>query len=82
MDLLNKLNKRITARKQFNKRILCNIRLQMIKDEHAIWILLFCALVVPLIPFAGLGISCSYLQFGVVLDNVCYGYIAGMIFYL
>lgn len=54
----------------------------MIKDEYAIWILFFGAFVVPLFPFARLGISCSYLQFGVVLDNVCYGYMAGMIFYL
>lgn len=83
MDLANKLNNRITARKQFNKRQLRNIRLQMVKDEYAIWILLFCALFFSVIPFARLGIGCSFLHpFRVVLDNVCYGYIAGMIFYL
>lgn len=83
MDLANKLNNRITARKKFNKRILRNIRLQMIKDEYAIWILLFCALIFPVIPFARMSIGCRFLHhFSVVLDNVCYGYIAGMIFYL
>lgn len=55
----------------------------MIKDECAIWILLFCALFFPVIPFARLGIGCTFLYpFIVVLNNVCYGYIAGMIFYL
>lgn len=41
------------------------------------------ALFFPVFPFAILGFGCSSLHpFRVVLDNVCYGYIAGMIFYL
>ena len=55
----------------------------MIKDEYAIWILLFCALFFPVFPFSRMGIGWSFLHpFRVVLDNVCYGYIAGMVFYL
>lgn len=55
----------------------------MIQDEYIIWVLLFIALFFPVFPFARLGVGCSVLHpFRVVLDNVCYGYIAGMIFYL
>lgn len=55
----------------------------MIKDEYIIWVLLLIAMFFPVFPFARLGIGCSFLHpFRVVLDNVCYGYIAGMIFYL
>ena len=55
----------------------------MIKDEYIIWVLLIIAMFFPVFPFARLGIGCSFLHtFRVVLDNVCYGYIAGMIFYL
>lgn len=83
MDLANKINNRIKARKRFNKKTLLNIRWQMIKVEYAIWILLLFALFFPVFPFAKLGIGCSLMHpFRVVLDNVCYGYIAGMIFYL
>lgn len=83
MDLSQKLNKRIKARKMFNRRTLSIIRWQMIRDEYIIWVLLFIALFFPVFPFARLGVGCSVLHpFRVVLDNVCYGYIAGMIFYL
>ena len=55
----------------------------MIKDEYIIWVLLLIAMFFPVFPFERLGIGCSFLHpFRVVLDNVCYGYIAGMIFYL
>lgn len=55
----------------------------MIKDEYIIWMLLLFALLFPLFPFARIGVGCSFLHpFRVVLDNVCYGYIAGMLFYL
>lgn len=74
---------RITARKKFNRRTLCEIRWQMIKDEYIIWVLLLIAMFFPVFPFERLGVGCSVLHpFRVVLDNVCYGYIAGMIFYL
>ena len=83
MDISQKLNKRIKARKKFNKGTLCKIRWQMINDEYIIWILLCIALFFPVFPFERLGVGCSVLHpFRVVLDNVCYGYIAGMIFYL
>ena len=74
---------RITASKKFNRRTLCEIRWQMIKDEYIIWVLLLIAMFFPVFPFERLGVGCSVLHpFRVVLDNVCYGYIAGMIFYL
>ena len=77
------IKNRITARKKFNRRTLRNIRWQMIKDEYIIWALLLIAMLFPVFPFARLGIGCSLMHpFRVVLDNVCYGYIAGMIFYL
>ena len=44
MDLANKINNRIKARKKFNKKTLLNIKWQMIKVEYAIWILLLFAL--------------------------------------
>ena len=76
-------NYRLTARNLFNRRTLRNIRWQMIKKEYTVWILLLFALFFPVFPFAKLGIGCSFLHpFRVVLDNVCYGYIAGMIFYM
>lgn len=54
----------------------------MIKDEYIIWVLLLIAMFFPVFPFARLGVGCSVLHpFRVVLDNVCYGYTAGMIFY-
>lgn len=81
--ITNEIIDRIKARKRFRKRTLRNIRWQMIKDEYIIWLLLLFSLIFPLFPFARLGISsCLLHSFRVVLDNVCYGYIAGMIFYL
>lgn len=83
MNLSGKFNKRIKDRKKFNRRTLLSIRCQMIKEEYVTWMLLLFALFFPVFPFARLGFGCSFLHpIRVVLDNVCYGYIAGMIFYL
>lgn len=80
---IEKIRNRSTARNQFNRRTLLSIRCQMIKEEYVIWILLLFALFFPVFPFARLGFGCNLLHpFRVVLDNVCYGYIAGMIFYI
>lgn len=80
---MDEICKRIKARKVFNRTTLLKIRWQMIKDERIIWLLLLFALFFPLFPFARLGLGWYLLHpFRVVLDNVCYGYIAGMIFYL
>lgn len=55
----------------------------MIKEEYGIWMFLVLALFFPIFPFASFGMGCSFLHpFRVVLDNVCYGYIAGMLFYM
>ena len=55
----------------------------MAKEEFFIWILLLVALVFPVVPFSKLGISSPFLHAcRVIMDNVSYGYIAGMIFYL
>lgn len=55
----------------------------MIKNESAIWILLVFALIFPLIPFNQFGIDSAIFQnLVVVFNNVCYGYIAGFIFYI
>ena len=67
METIKQIKARIKARKAFNKKMLWNIRLMLIKEEKFIWFFLLFALIFPAIPF---------------VDNVCYGYIAGMIFYL
>lgn len=55
----------------------------MAKEEKLIWFLLLVALIFPAIPFSKLGIGVPSLHpCRVILDNVSYGYIAGMIFYL
>ena len=83
MDLMNHITARIKARKAFNKKALWKIRLMMAEEEKLIWILLLVALIFPVVPFSKLGISNHFLHAcRVVLDNVSYGYIAGMIFYL
>lgn len=77
------INNRIKARKMYRKKTLRHIRWQMIKDEQIIWLLLLFALLFPVLPFTRMGMGCGLLHpFRVVLDNVCYGYIAGMTFYL
>lgn len=83
METIKQIKARIKARKSFNKKMLWNIRLMLIKEEKFIWFFLLFALIFPAIPFANMGISIPLLHpFRVILDNVCYGYIAGMIFYL
>lgn len=55
----------------------------MAKEEIFIWILLLVALIFPIVPFSKLGIGTPFLHAcRVIMDNVSYGYIAGMIFYL
>lgn len=74
---------RIKARKAFNKKMLWKIRMMLIKEEMFIWLLFLFALIFPAVPFANLGITVPFLHpCRVILDNVSYGYIAGMIFYL
>lgn len=83
MDSIKQIKARIKARKAFNKKMLWKIRLMLIKEDKSIWFLLLFALIFPAVPFAYLGIGIPLLHpFRVILDNVCYGYIAGMIFYL
>jgi hypothetical protein len=83
MDYMNHIKARIKARKAFNKKILWKIRLAIAKEEKLIWFLLSVALIFPVLPFSKLGISTPFLHAcRVIFDNVCYGYIAGMIFYL
>lgn len=83
METVNHIKARIKARKVFNRKMLWNIRLKMGKEEKLIWFLLLIALVFPVIPFSKLGIGVPFLHpCRVILDNVSYGYIAGMIFYL
>lgn len=83
MTITEQMNKRIKARKRFNKRLLWRIRWELVKDNPTIWYLLLVALVFPVIPFNAIGLGCTLLHpIRVILDNVCYGYIAGMIFYL
>ncbi len=83
MDYMNHIKDRIKARKVFNRKMLWNIRLKMGKEEKLIWFLLLIALVFPVIPFSKLGIGVPFLHpCRVILDNVSYGYIAGIIFYL
>lgn len=80
---MNHINNRIRARKAFNKKMLWKIRLMMAKEEKLIWVLLLAALIFPVVPFSKLGIGVPFLHpCRVILDNVSYGYIAGMIFYL
>ena len=74
---------RIKSRKAFNKKMLWQIRLEMAKEEKFIWFLLLIALIFPVAPFSKLGIGVPFLHpCRLILDNVSYGYIAGMIFYL
>lgn len=83
MDLVKHINARIKARKTFNKKMLCKIRWMLVKEEMLIWILLLIALFFPVIPFSELGLCTPFLHScRVIMDNVSYGYIAGMIFYL
>lgn len=83
MEYMNHIKARIKARKAFNKKKLRNIRLMMANEEKLIWILLLVALVFPVLPFSMLGIGNPFLHAcRVILDNVSYGYIAGMIFYI
>lgn len=83
MDYMNHIKARIKARKAFNKKKLRNIRLMMANEEKLIWILLLVAFIFPVLPFSMLGIGNPFLHAcRVILDNVSYGYIAGMIFYL
>lgn len=83
MGLVKQINARIKARKSFNKKMLWTIRLNLVKEEKFIWFLLLIALIFPVIPFSKLGIISPFLHScRVIMDNVSYGYIAGMIFYL
>jgi len=83
METVNHIKVRIKARKAFNKKMLWKIRLRIAKEEKLIWIFLLVALIFPVIPFSKLGIGVPFLHpCRVILDNVSYGYIAGMIFYL
>lgn len=83
METVNHINARIKTRKAFNKKTLWKIRLGIAKEEKLIWFLLLVALVFPVIPFSKLGVGVPFLHpCRVILDNVSYGYIAGMIFYL
>lgn len=83
METVNHIKARIKARKAFNKKMLWKIRLRMAKEEKLIWFLLLIALIFPVVPFSKLGTGVSFLHpCRVILDNVSYGYIAGMIFYL
>lgn len=83
MGNINHIKYRIKARKAFNKKTLWKIRLMLAKEEILIWILLSIALIFPVIPFSKLGIDMPFLHScRVIMDNVCFGYIAGMIFYL
>lgn len=83
MDYMNHIKARIKARKAFNKKMLWKIRIMMAKEEKFIWFLLLVALIFPVIPFSKLGIGTPFLHAcRVIMDNVSYGYIAGMIFYL
>lgn len=83
MDYMNHIKDRIKARKAFNKNMLRKIRMMMAKEEIFIWILLLVALVFPVVPFSKLGIGTPFLHAcRMIMDNVSYGYIAGMIFYL
>lgn len=83
MEYMTHIKARIKARKAFNKKKLKDIRLMMAKEEKFIWILLLVALIFPVLPFSKLGIGDPFLHAcRVILDNVSYGYIAGMIFYL
>lgn len=83
MESINHIKKRIKARKAFNKKMLWKIRLLLAKEEKFVWFLLLIALIFPVIPFSKLGIGIPFLHsVRVIMDNVCYGYIAGMIFYL
>lgn len=83
MDYMNHIKARIKARKAFNKNMLWKIRIMMAKEEKFIWFLLLVALIFPVIPFSKLGIGTPFLHAcRVIMDNVSYGYIAGMIFYL
>lgn len=83
MECVNHIKARIKAQKAFNKKMLRNIRLMIAKEEKFIWFLLLVALIFPVLPFSKLGIGNSFLHAcRMILDNVSYGYIAGMIFYL
>lgn len=83
MASMNYIKARIKARKAFNKKKLRDIRLMMAKKEKFVWILLLVALIFPVVPFSKLGIGNPFLHAcRVILNNVSYGYIAGMIFYL
>ena len=83
METVKQIKARIKARKAFNKNMLWKIRVMLIKEEKFIWFLFLFALIFPAVPFANMGVSIPFLHpFRVILDNVCYGYIAGMIFYL
>lgn len=83
MNLIKHINNRIKARKCYNKKMLWMIRLNLVKEEKMIWFLLLIALIFPVIPFSKLGVSSPFLHScRVIMDNVSYGYIAGMIFYL
>ena len=83
MDNIKHVKDRIKARKAFNKKMLWKIRLMLAKEEKFIWILLLIALIFPVVPFSKLEIDVPFLNsFRVIMDNVCFGYIAGMIFYL
>lgn len=57
MECVNHIKARIKARKAFNKKILRDIRLMMVKEEKFIWILLLVALIFPVLPFSKLGIG-------------------------
>lgn len=83
MESINHIKDRIKARKAFNRKMLWKIRLMLAKEEKYIWFFLLIALIFPVIPFSKLGIGVPFLHScRIIMDNVCYGYIAGMIFYL
>lgn len=83
MENINHIKERIKERKAFNKKMLWKIRKMLAKEEKFIWFLLLIALIFPVIPFSKFGIDVPFLHScRVIMDNVCFGYIAGMIFYL
>lgn len=79
---VHEINKRISDKHCYYKKIKCQIFIGEIKREKFIWIILVFALLLPFISYSSLGINSDVLhRLHILCDNLAYSYIAGFVIY-
>lgn len=77
------LLKRIQNKNRYDRKILCRLIWDEIKDERIIWILVVLSLIFPYLSFGDLeGKSGFFRDLRTMFNNLSYSYVAGVIFYV